>query len=473
MAKWTAVLIFLINMALVTISGWCDWERVDMGQSDTQLSTIAIGNGRNDGSIRIYAGGLKLYEYSYTDGQWNHALIEDRNVQSSDIKIGDGRNDGVMRVYSAVYFSGINETLKEYSFIDNKWTQDVVGNSATMYSTTHFCIGNGQNDGVMRIYSGKGVEWTYTGGNWNESAIDLWLNTKMIMGTGRNDSAVRIYLAGSGKHHELSFSGSGWDVSEIDHPFDPINNGGVDIAIGKLRNDNVTRLYTVNNSKKIYELSYENDSWITETIGETNEDTKLVIGPGRNDNLNRIYCGSRRGVHEFSFENNKWVKAEVFSVDADASNVKSIASGMGRNDGIVRIYTGNDDGHVYELTWVEPTPTPTASPTSTPDPDDKTNPANIKGQIISSDFVYAAPNPIRGSLAKIHVYCKQPADVTIKLFTMLNREIMSINKRYPAGDNVETIDMSNLANGTYVVFVKARNDQGLVEKVTSKIVLIK
>jgi hypothetical protein len=50
---------------------------------------------------------------------------------------------------------------------------------------------------------------------------------------------------------------------------------------------------------------------------------------------------------------------------------------------------------------------------------------------------------------------------------------MEVERYFHQGNNVENMNMSNIANGAYFLFVKARNDQGLEEKVKEKIILLK
>lgn len=67
----------------------------------------------------------------------------------------------------------------------------------------------------------------------------------------------------------------------------------------------------------------------------------------------------------------------------------------------------------------------------------------------------------------------QPAEVTVKMFTTTNKEVMSFNRNYSAGMQVENVNMSNLANGVYFLLVKARAANSTEEKVLKKIALVK
>ena len=84
----------------VTIKGW---NKSDVGSSDGTggMMCVAIGNGRNDGAMRVYGGNVNcyIYEFTYSGGVWNRIYVGPGGIVG--IAIGNGRNDGVMRVYGA------------------------------------------------------------------------------------------------------------------------------------------------------------------------------------------------------------------------------------------------------------------------------------------------------------------------------------------------------------------------------------
>ena len=114
-----------------------------------------------------------------------------------------------------------------------------------------------------------------------------------------------------------------------------------------------------------------------------------------------------------------------------------------------------------------PTVTPTITVTSTPI-------RTFNGEIISKKWVYAAPNPIRGSIAHIYFHLARAADIEIKVYTTSSQLVIS--KRWdmkPAGKNYWRWHMSNLANGVYIMRVKAKGADGRTTIVKKKIVLVK
>ena len=112
-------------------------------------------------------------------------------------------------------------------------------------------------------------------------------------------------------------------------------------------------------------------------------------------------------------------------------------------------------------------PTKTVTVTSTPI-------RNFGGNILSPDFVYAAPNPIRGREGKIYFELAMPAEVELKIYTTQNQFVLSQHwDQLPAGRNLWVWHAGNMANGVYLLYVKARSSQGRTNVVTKKLILIK
>ncbi|MCD4813011.1 T9SS type A sorting domain-containing protein [bacterium] len=120
----------------------------------------------------------------------------------------------------------------------------------------------------------------------------------------------------------------------------------------------------------------------------------------------------------------------------------------------------------YFIAPPTPTVTPTVTVTMTPI-------REFGGELITKKWVYAAPNPIRGHIGHIYFHLSEPADVEIKVYTTSNQLVIS--KRWdmrPAGKNYWQWNMSNLANGVYIMRVKAKNGNRTTI-VKKKIALIK
>ncbi|MCK5242797.1 hypothetical protein KAR34_10120 [bacterium] len=129
--------------------------------------------------------------------------------------------------------------------------------------------------------------------------------------------------------------------------------------------------------------------------------------------------------------------------------------------------------NTYYMLPLSPTPTPTITITATP----TYTPTVIRGfggEIMHKDWVYAAPNPIRGVIGKIYFNLAMPAEVELKIFTPQNQFVLSRHwDQLPAGTNMWQWNAANMANGVYLLYIKARNNEGKTTVIIKKIALIK
>ncbi|MBU2463120.1 MAG: hypothetical protein KJ844_03415, partial [Candidatus Edwardsbacteria bacterium] len=74
----------------------------------------------------------------------------------------------------------------------------------------------------------------------------------------------------------------------------------------------------------------------------------LVIAPGRNDGINRLYTTGSY-PYEFTWNGTGWAKSPLSEY---ACNPTSITAGFGRNDGVCRVYTGDmARGNIKEYSY--------------------------------------------------------------------------------------------------------------------------
>jgi len=87
-----------------------EWTRVDMGQlpevgNNNIAWGLTAGEGRNDGTIRIYTGSFKgyLYEYTWRNDAWQFIEVADLGnwKHLHDLNIARGRNDDTLRIYAS------------------------------------------------------------------------------------------------------------------------------------------------------------------------------------------------------------------------------------------------------------------------------------------------------------------------------------------------------------------------------------
>jgi len=112
-------------------------------------------------------------------------------------------------------------------------------------------------------------------------------------------------------------------------------------------------------------------------------------------------------------------------------------------------------------------PAPTATVTVTPI-------RTFGDQIMSEHYIYAAPNPIRGVVGHLYFDIAEPAEVTLKIFTVSNQLVISQHwDGLPPGTNHWDWNAANMANGVYLLWLRAKGADGKTTTVVKKIALIK
>jgi hypothetical protein len=120
----------------------------------------------------------------------------------------------------------------------------------------------------------------------------------------------------------------------------------------------------------------------------------------------------------------------------------------------------------YFILAPTPTVTPTVTVTVTPI-------RGFGGELLSAEWVFAAPNPIRGTRANIVYHLAETAEVEIKVFTTTNQLVISKHwDSIPAGENHWYWNTSGIANGVYFLLVKASGSQGRSTMIKKKIALV-
>ncbi|MEW6041551.1 MAG: hypothetical protein AB1633_08525, partial [Elusimicrobiota bacterium] len=263
-----------------------------------------------------------------------------------------------------------------------------------------------RNDGINRLYlwwphpSGWGqllCEYTWDGSSWTKVEIkwfspfassDTSLNIKKSMETKiaiwghnidsgkiKNDNLKRLYTYYNKYFYEFTWNGSKWVEEKNQIPTD-FNYNIYAVLIADARNDGKNRLYL--GQDKILEYEWTGTAWVSTEILYYSWSLTIVIGPGRNDGINRIYrkyiytLPMAEHLDELSWENGTWVnrsykieesketkiKDGFYHVEAPRSALSVATISDGRNDGVQRIYLVDDTGLfpgkenlITELTW--------------------------------------------------------------------------------------------------------------------------
>ncbi|MEW6516325.1 MAG: hypothetical protein AB1439_05400 [candidate division FCPU426 bacterium] len=445
-----------------------NWTVADLGQAGITAQTsirrgLTLGDGNNDRQRELYSAGLlqNLLQYKCTGASdWGITQLPTGPIGEyyTDVIVFDKDNDGQNEVYGSTLDHHV------YGFSGTNWVNREDSGDLG-YAVNALAYGDGNNDDILELYiateNGDVIESQYNGTGWSSNIIGNATGKMMdlAVGDGNQDGENEVYVACEDKNlYQLKFNGSTWAKTIV-------ATGGDDmlsVAIGDGNQDGSNEVYCTNLDGKIYQCKWTSTFFwnITQVADQTSRD--LLVGDADNDGTQEVYIAAINGhVCQCKYANSQWSNQDLGSAPAE---LYALVSGDGDNDYQLELYALAGDSHVYQIKASHSQPTPT--PTKTPVPD-------FDGQIISKNYVYAAPNPIRGHIAKIHIMTLQPAEVSVKMYTITNKEVMSFNRNYSTGMQIESVNMSNLANGVYFLLVKARAANGAEEKVLKKIALIK
>ncbi len=126
---------------------------------------------------------------------------------------------------------------------------------------------------------------------------------------------------------------------------------------------------------------------------------------------------------------------------------------------------------------LSPTPTKTAQvmPTATITVTSTITPiAGFNGKLLDPKYTYFAPNPTRGDHLKFVVQVPRACELECKLYTTSHRSVLGFNLSCPGQGQYEHREyVGNLANGVYLLLVKAKSADGTEDRVIKKLALIK
>ncbi|MEO0276292.1 MAG: hypothetical protein ABIM60_05905 [candidate division WOR-3 bacterium] len=217
-----------------------------------------------------------------------------------------------------LFLNNLNSQEKKAVIPPKKWVRRVIRQPDNPppyknYSPGEIAIGDARNDGVQRLYCANlnkdVVEYSWENGNWVPRVIAPNIDlTGMVIGKARaNDNLNRIYTyrsKGDRKLYEISYENGSWVIREIQLP-SQISHPIHGILTGDGRNDGINRLYLGTFNWKSYELRYNGENWVLESV--VSEHIKIgALGPGRNDGINRFYGISGDSLFEITYSNGGW-----------------------------------------------------------------------------------------------------------------------------------------------------------------------
>jgi len=321
------------------------WDTLSIGET-TSARSIAAGFGRNDSICRIYIGdgmGARLWEYSYDDGIWERTMMDDRIGTSLwAVALGDVKNDDTIRVVAG----GDDSTAIAYTYQSSlgTWRKDSLPSVRGFIGGID--IGPGRNDDTNRVYSSSPGRWwvEYSYRNQWDTICVLEGGGDILLCKARNDSIVRLYTNAFSCFEEYYWSANQWEVITIIGDTTPSPS---DLNCGFARDDSLLRLYVATSKNRlindtfanVYVYEYEYTAlwgWLRKELpaviwnpGGRPRFTMLsvVVGDARNDGLNRIYgsCGNHE-IFEWEWDDTLSVVAGEPRDERPKANIADIAA---------------------------------------------------------------------------------------------------------------------------------------------------
>ncbi len=234
------------------------WEMEIVGVGNFQTG-IVVGDSRNDGVTRVVATGssVPVNEYSWNGDTWNVVDVSDGLRDIWPPSIGQGRNDGTNRLYGPDWSAPY---LREYSWNGLAFEEAAISTSGKLVKTV---TGDGRNDGIERVYAsemkGHIIEFSSDGmGGWKQ--VDIMDGQEenlsrygLYLGKTHDDDVNRLYsVAQGGKLTEHAFVNDAWTSRDID----AVTGATADLTVGKGRRDNINRVYVAGANGVLYEYTH-------------------------------------------------------------------------------------------------------------------------------------------------------------------------------------------------------------------------
>ena len=141
------IFLTLLSIFLFSSHIFAAWNKVDMGSGGSYMLNVAVGNGRNDGMMRVYSSNADnhLYEFTYSGEVWNKVDLGSGGSRMHSLAVGNGRNDGVMRVYGA----NDDSYMYEFTYSGGVWSKVDIGSVGILMESV--AVGNGRFTYVIQI----------------------------------------------------------------------------------------------------------------------------------------------------------------------------------------------------------------------------------------------------------------------------------------------------------------------------------
>jgi frataxin-like iron-binding protein CyaY len=349
-----------------------DWKVLDMDQitlseDDHVDSQLIIADLHQDGIQRLYClvNNLPtysiLYEFSYKANNWTKTRIDRDGLNLCTIALGNCRNDGILRLYGVS-----TNTVCEFNFSNGQWSVleifTIREGSSNAYSHRNLAIGDVRNEGFESLYffktweSNNLFEISFRKMNWETVVIDSVNGIEDItIGDGRREGNDNLYITNSNTYvFEYRYRNDSWENSELGQLISLPSTAAAFCIIRVLPSHNGEQAVYASTSRtggELFEFFFENNQWTKTKIGDEPGIMQICGGMGRNDGVNRLYCSECFDIlSEFTYNGGSWTKSCQLETNENTS-LHGLIVGPGRGDGINRIYVQQFIGHLFEFTF--------------------------------------------------------------------------------------------------------------------------
>jgi hypothetical protein len=291
---------------------WASHDLGPLGQGDSlRAECVAVGDGDDDAQPEVYASGMvynisgssdfAVYQFVKGGNGWNSTKIGGFGFHASSLAIGDGNNDGRSEIFASDEDGGVYQTSK-----GNEWSTQCIGYAPLQHiihgdywiepAMEGVAVGDGDNDGQNEVYAACTdnhiYRFNYTASGWKRQDLggqnldpQSTSMNGLALGDLDNDGGNELYGLSTWNGTMWQYR---WDAGPAAWEMNPILNiSGTYVGW-------VTRYYIVHNpfegrnelyagfyDKQVYQIYLNNTTgeWDCSSIG-SGGDTIMGVAAG-------------------------------------------------------------------------------------------------------------------------------------------------------------------------------------------------
>lgn len=196
---------------------------------------VCVAEGRNDGVKRVYAScGPQgspgdIYEFTWENDNWTRTLVMHSTSCFFGIGAGVGRNDDTLRLYAGSFSPG---HLYEYTWRNNQWNAFDCGEIPSGSWLHDIYLAKGRNDDTVRVYAGGGDRWVHEFTYRPDAGVRVQPDSSAETNPGV-PIVYSMWVVNTGTHKDtidIATSGTldGWDIRILDSGGTPLTDSDED-----------------------------------------------------------------------------------------------------------------------------------------------------------------------------------------------------------------------------------------------------